>query len=74
MRISEKSKKELIRAAKSPSLKRDMQKVSLNSSGPFLKDGKPDADAYMEFLNQFNAFINHAPKPFKPLIEKEFKL
>ncbi len=74
MRISKKSKKELIKASKSLSLKRDMQKISGNSSNPFFKNGKPDTDAYIEFVNQFNEFINHAFKPFKPLIEKDMKL
>ncbi len=74
MKISKKSKKELIKASKSLSLKRDMQKVSANSSNPFFKDGRQNADAYIEFVNQFNEFINHALKPFKPLIEKDMKL
>ena len=74
VKISKKSKKELINASKSSSLKRDMQKVSANSSNPFVKDGKPNVDAYIEFVNQFNEFINHAFKPFKPLIEKDMKL
>lgn len=74
MRISEKSRKELIKASKSSSIKKDMRQISVNSSNPFLKNGKPDAEAYIEFVNQFNDFINHAPKPFKPIIEKDFKL
>ena len=51
-----------------------MQKVSANSSNPFVKDGKPNVDAYIEFVNQFNEFVNHTLKPFKPLIEKDMKL
>ncbi len=74
MEISKKSRNELIKAAKSSTLKRDMRKVSAHSSHPFLKNGKQNADAYIEFVNQFNEFINHALKPFKPLIEKDMKL
>ncbi len=74
MDISKKSRKELVRTSKSRSLKRDMREISLNSSNQFLKDGKPDADAYIEFVTEFNEFINHTLKPFRAMIEKDLKL
>lgn len=74
MIISEKAKKELLDASHSKSLKRDMHNISQHRQNSFLKEGRTDPDAYIEFLNQFNSFINHFKKPFKPIIEAEIKL
>ena len=41
---------------------------------PFIKDGVVDMDGYSEFVQQFNEFINHKPKQFRPMIDKEMKL
>jgi hypothetical protein len=67
-------KKELLRLAASASLREDMQYLAAHRHNPFIKDGEVDMDAYIEFVQQFNEFINHEPKPFKPMIEKEMKL
>jgi len=68
-------KEELLRLAKSSSLKKDMQYLSDHRHNPFIKDnGEVDFDAYIEFVQQFNEFINHKPRPFKPIIDKEMKL
>lgn len=72
--ISEKAKEELLKLSGSASFRKDMQTIRANRHNPFIKDGKVDADAYIEFLNQFNEFINHAPKPFRPMIDKDMKL
>jgi len=72
--ISEKAKKELLDSSHSESLRRDMQKLSIQRHGCFLKEGRADSDAYIEFLNHFNSFINHLQKPFKRIIENEMKL
>jgi hypothetical protein len=72
--IREDEKKELLRLAKSKSLREDMRYLSANRHNPFIKDGRVDIDAYIEFVTQFNEFINHEPKPFKPIIDREMKL
>ncbi len=72
--ISEKAKQELLKLSESASFRKDMQTIRANRHNPFLKDGKVDADAYIKFLNQFNEFINHTPKPFRPMIDKDMKL
>ncbi len=72
--ISEDEKREFLRLAKSSSLRRDMRHLSSNRHNPFIKDGKVDVDAYIEFVTQYNEFINHEPKPFKPIIDKVMKL
>jgi len=70
MSISDKAAKELFELSKSDSLRKDMQTVSLQRHNPFLKDGKVDVDAYIEFLSEYNEFINHEPKPFSPSLIK----
>jgi len=72
--ISEKAKQELLNLSSSASFRKDMQTIKANRHNPFLKDSRVDTDAYIEFLNQFNEFINHAPKPFRPMIDKDMKL
>ena len=74
MKLSKKAEEELIKLSKSESLKKDMEAVASNRHNPFIKDGKVDVDAYIEFVSQYNEFINHRPKPFKPMIDKIMKL
>ena len=74
MRLSEKAERELVELAKSDNLKKDIEMLRSRWQMPFIKDGKVDADAYIEFVTQFNEFINHEPKPFKPMIDREMKL
>ena len=74
MKLSEKSEKELVALGKSPELKKDMEMLRLQWQTPFIKDGIVDIDAYIEFVQQFNEFINHEPKPFKPIIEMNMRL
>ncbi|MBF0328876.1 MAG: hypothetical protein HQL10_06935 [Nitrospirae bacterium] len=72
--LDEKTAEELQRLASSESMCMDMEKVAIQRHNPFIKDGKVVTDAYIEFVTQFNKFINHQPKPFAPIIEKEMKL
>jgi hypothetical protein len=48
--------------------------LSLHWRSPFVRNGVVDIDAYIEFVQQFNEFINHEPKPFRPMIEKDMRL
>jgi hypothetical protein len=74
MKLSKEAEKELIELSKSDTLRRDMERVASQRYNPFIKDGKVDVDAYIEFVTQFNEFINHEPKPFNPMIDKVMKL
>ncbi|MBI4681266.1 MAG: hypothetical protein HY753_08730 [Nitrospirae bacterium] len=73
-RISEEAAKELFELAKSESFRKDMKTIASKRQNPFVKDGKVDFDAYIEFVQQFNEFINHEPKPFKAMLDKDMKL
>ena len=70
----EKKIKEAAGITGSMSLREDMRRLRENRHNPFLRDGKVDIDAYIEFLNDYNAFINHTPRPFKPIKDGIMKL
>jgi len=65
--LSEKEKQERLEMAGSKSLLYDMRRLKAASQNAFVRDGKTDIDLYIEFLNAYNDFINHRPKPFKPI-------
>jgi hypothetical protein len=73
-KISEQEKRELLRLAGSLSLREDMEYLSSHRHNPVLVNGMVDMDRLIEFLTQLNEFINHEPKPFMPIIDKEMKL
>lgn len=73
-RISNDEKLELLRLASSSSMREDMELIARQRHNPVMVDGKINMDRVLEFLTQFNEFINHEPKPFEPMIEKEMKL
>ena len=74
MRISEKQAREFIELSESVPLRKDLEVLRHQRHNPFIKDGVVDIDAYTGFVQQFNEFINHKPKPFKPIIDHEMKL
>ena len=74
MNISDKSRQELFKQSKSDILKKDMDTINRQKHNPFLKNGRVDIDAYIEFVTLYNEFINHKPKPFAPMIDNFIKL
>ena len=74
MTIPKKVVEELIKLARSDALRKDMETIALKRHNPFVKEGKVDVDAYIEFVTQYNEFINHTPKPFSRIIDKDMKL
>lgn len=74
MKLSKKAEEELIRFAQSADFKKDMEILDKRHTSPFIKGNKVDVDSYIEFLMQFNAFINHARKQFARIIDKDMKL
>ena len=45
-----------------------------HSHNPFFKNGRAIPDAYIEFVSQYNEFINHQPKPFSAFRDRMMKL
>jgi hypothetical protein len=72
--ISKKAENELREMAGSLALRRDMETVAKTRHNPFIKDGIVDVDAYLLFVGEYNAFINHEPKPFARMIDKDMRL
>ncbi|RME66675.1 MAG: hypothetical protein D6778_04365 [Nitrospirae bacterium] len=52
----------------------DIEHLRRNRHNPFLKEGKVDIEAYLQFVTEFNEFINHAPKPFRRIIDRDMRL
>ncbi len=74
MKISESEKRELLRMADSESLRDDMRYVSEHKHNPVMADGSVDLDRWLSFLNDFNEFINHEPRPFRKITGRNMKL
>jgi len=74
MKMSDCAEKELAELGSSEKLKKDMEMLRSQWQTPFIKSSEVDIDAYIDFVQQFNEFINHEPRPFKPMIEKDMKL
>jgi hypothetical protein len=72
--ISEQERQEMLRVAGSTSMRKDMEYLSSHRHNPVLVNGAFDMDRLIEYLSQFNEFINHQLKPFRPMIEKDMKL
>lgn len=73
MTLSKKERAELVALAQSASLKKDMQYLANHRHNPLMVNGEVDPDRYVLFVTEFNAFINHQPKPFKRIIDRIMK-
>ncbi len=74
VKLTKEEKKEIKTLAKSKKLKEDFRKISNNRYNPFVINGKVDIDKFLNFLNEYNQFINHTPKPFKKILTRYNKL
>jgi hypothetical protein len=74
MTLSPAAEREFRELAESNAFRKDMETIRANKHNPFVKDGKVDVDAYLEFVEQYNEFINHEPKPFRRMIDKDMRL
>ena len=74
MLINKNERKEMLRLARSSSLKKDMTYLSKHRHNPVMVNGSVDMDRLITFLTEYNEFINHQPKPFKHVMDKVMKL
>ncbi len=72
--FSDEEKQELLKSIRSTKLKEDFRKLSKNRINPFMVKGDIDLDCVLEFLTECNAFINHTPKPFRKIIDRDMRL
>jgi hypothetical protein len=74
MVLSEETKKELLELSRSPSLRRDLETLASHRINPWGQGGSLLMDKLLEFLTQYNEFINHRPRDFKIIVDKVAKL
>jgi len=74
MKLSKAAQEEIRDLSRSGILKNDLAAVASTRHNPFMKAGVADAEAYVAFVTAFNAFINHKPKPFVQMIDKDMRL
>lgn len=74
MAIPDADRAELKALAASAELREDARHIAATRHNPFLVDGEVDGDRVLEFLDQYNAFMNHPVKPATPFIETNMKL
>ncbi len=72
--FSQAAKNEIQELSRSGALRNDLEIVSRGRHNPFVKGGIVDCDAYIEFLVGYNEFINHEPKRFVPMVERDMRL
>lgn len=72
--LSPAAEKEFVELANSESFRKDMETVRRNRHNPFVRNGKVDIDAYLDFVAEFNAFIGHERKPFRRIIDNDMRL
>ncbi len=66
--------REIADLSQSDSLKKDMSTIRSQKHCPFENDKTMTVEAFLEFISQYNEFINHEPKPFKKIIDKDMIL
>lgn len=74
MHINETDRAELLALSNSESMRKDAAHVATNRHNPLLIGGEVSVDRVMEFLTQYNEFLNHPIKPLRPFIELDMKL
>lgn len=72
--LNEEEKRELKELARSHKLQEDMRVLSKTRYNPFIVNGNVDMDRFLLFLTEYNHFINHAPKSFRRIIDKDMRL
>ena len=56
--MHEEERNDRTKLSESESLRNDMRRLAESRHNPFMKNGKIDVDAYIEFLNVYNVFSN----------------
>jgi hypothetical protein len=74
MRLSKEAEKEMIEFSRSEDFRSDIESLRSTWKIHFVHNGTVDVDGYIEFVTQFNEFINHRPKLFKPMIDRDMRL
>ena len=73
-KLNDTERKELLGMAASSGLRHDMRLLRRTRHNPVLLDGRMDLDRLIAFLTEYNEFINHEPKPFARMVERDMKM
>ena len=74
MEFSGEAKREFRESAYSEKLKRDMEYLRKNRMNPFLVGGNVNLDKYVQFLDEFNAFVGHQRRSFRKILDVDMKI
>lgn len=74
MPFTEQEKTELKAFAASESMRMDSERLRATRHNPFMVNGIVDCDRVIEFLTEYNEFLNHPMKPHRKFIERNMKL
>jgi hypothetical protein len=74
MGFSEQEKEELRSVASSASMRADSRRLRAGRINPFIMHGNVDSDRVVEFLTEYNEFLNNPMKPRWIFIEENMKL
>ena len=74
MPFSDQEKTELRAVAASESMRADSERLRATRHNPFMVDGMVNCDRVIDFLTEYNEFLNHPMKPRRNFIEKNMKL
>ncbi|MDP8263311.1 MAG: hypothetical protein P9M13_08415 [Candidatus Ancaeobacter aquaticus] len=73
-RLSDKEKNDFRNIAFSKTFREDAAYVKKNRHNPFISNGEVNTDKVIEFLDEYNAFVNHTPKLFKKINDQNMRL
>lgn len=73
-RLTKEDKRDLLEMARSKNLCEDFRIIAENRYNPFLENGDINLDKFINFLNDYNEFINHKMRPFRKIIDKDMRL
>lgn len=74
MMLSQTAQEEIRELTRSEAFRNDMAAIAGSRHNPFVREGLVEVDAYIQFVTAFNEFINHEPKPFAPMIDRDMRL
>ena len=69
MKNSARKREEALICSDADALREDNRILSRQKHNPFMKNGEADVDVYIAFVEEFNALINHAQKPFRRIAD-----
>jgi hypothetical protein len=72
--LTDEEKDELRAIAASGSMRRDSKLLSESRFNPFTPGGEVDCDRVIEFLTDYNEFLNHPTGTRRPFMEKKMLL